>query len=463
MSWTQALEQRVGAARARWRLPDSGRIYAVVAGGSALLAVAVGVGIAKLAVPWPVLGLVFAAAIPVVLGLDATICLACLTAFGLAPFVQPERLVAGGQPLWLVAAVLAAGLMLWAWASHEVAREPAWPFQLSPVAVAALVLATYTVLVLGRSRPGDAASLSAAYLAFPLAVLLSALYLSHPSSVSRLQRFLPVMLLAVTAWALAYVAGSAGGCEPCQSFVGASGANASGLRGTSRVYTEGQQAFLGATVILAGRMLERPTPVRVVPAALALLAVALQGSRAQYVALIAGLVVLLIWRFSRSRGASRVLLIALAALAAYALVTSPVGQRALTGYKELRYDSGNGGYRLSLIDESALHWSAFGSGVSTRTLPVVNLDLGIPNTFVVLGLVGGALQLIVIVAAGVRAFRSRTPTGVWLVAAFVTLVVARPSLPFLESGSSAVAYGVAGGFAAAMLPWRERAASARPP
>jgi hypothetical protein len=50
----------------------------------------------------------------------------------------------------------------------------------------------------------------------------------------------------------------------------------------------------------------------------------------------------------------------------------------------------------------------------------------------------------------VRGLRSRSVLGVSLGAVVAMVLVARPSLPLIENGSSAVAYGMAVGFIAAL-------------
>jgi hypothetical protein len=185
--------------------------------------------------------------------------------------------------------------------------------------------------------------------------------------------------------------------------------------------------------------------------ALGLASIALQGFRAQYVALLCGMLVLLAWRLGELERGRRGLLLGLAVVAFAGFLVSPVGQRALTSYGELRASSGNVGYRLRLIEETSQGWSVFGAGVSAGVIPQdVTFDLGVPNTLIALGFVGAGLQLALLAAGFLRSLSAQTLAGATLAAIFALEIVARPSLPELESGPGALTAGVAVGFACAL-------------
>ena len=137
-----------------------------------------------------------------------------------------------------------------------------------------------------------------------------------------------------------------------------------------------------------------------------------------------------------------------------AVVTSPIGARAGSSYQELSLGSGTGGYRLALLEQTRPSWSVLGLGSSRATLePGFTADLGVPNTFLALGFVGGALQFLVLGLALLRCSAiARVTAGVGIAG-----VMARRSsclaarFPCLESGPSAVSIGVLVGAAAALM------------
>jgi hypothetical protein len=410
--------------------------------------------------PWALLGAATVAVGLAVVGTDAAICVAALASFGLIPFVKPDTIVVGGIPVWLVAFAFAAGLMLISWSARHAAGQPAWRLEASGVVLATLALLVYTALRLSVGSPLDIPSLSAPFLAFPLAAVVTFLWLSHPQATANLRKVLPLAAGLVALWAVAYISGSAGLCGECRGLVGTVQEGTGLLGSGSRLYTLGQDTLLGIVLVLFGYALFRPSPPLVGVTVLAYLAVALQASRAQYAAVAVGTAILLLWKFSTVKPLARALLVLVTALAIYAIVSGPVGERALSGYQELRQSSGTAGYRLTLLEESSTNWTLLGVGVSSQTPNLgVDFDLGLPNTLVILGFAGALLQLAVLVLALLRGLRSRSVLGVSLGAVVAMVLVARPSLPLIENGSSAVAYGMAVGFIAAL--WLTPAAQTR--
>jgi hypothetical protein len=235
----------------------------------------------------------------------------------------------------------------------------------------------------------------------------------------------------------------------CRDYVGADQSNAGLLGPNSRLYTGGQNPFLILVVVAAAAAMYRPTPVRIGLAVLALTAVAVQASRAQYLAIAAALLLLLLWRLRTLQLGGRVALLAVFAAAAVAVALSPVGARAASGYVDASTSTGTSGYRLALIERSRDNWTTLGAGITSRTLDLgVNQDLGLPNTLIVLGVVGAVLQIGLLLAGILRGLAARSAIGTALAAVLLMGLVARPSLPLLELGTSAMAFGVAVGFAA---------------
>jgi hypothetical protein len=133
------------------------------------------------------------------------------------------------------------------------------------------------------------------------------------------------------------------------------------------------------------------------------------------------------------------------------VITSPVGARAGSSYQELKLGSGTGGYRLALLDQTRPSWSVLGIGASRATLDAgFTADLGVPNTFLAFGFVGGALQFLVLGLALIRGLRSRAAAGVGIAGVMALTVLSRGSLPILEAGPAATAMGAMVGAAAAL-------------
>jgi hypothetical protein len=81
----------------------------------------------------------------------------------------------------------------------------------------------------------------------------------------------------------------------------------------------------------------------------------------------------------------------------------------------------------------------------------------------VVGFVGGALQLAVLLLAFVRGLRARSLAGATIASIFLMLLVTRANLPLMEIGHSPVTSGAAVGFAAWLaIPNPRRAPAPRP-
>jgi hypothetical protein len=98
-------------------------------------------------------------------------------------------------------------------------------------------------------------------------------------------------------------------------------------------------------------------------------------------------------------------------------------------YEDVSTGTGTGGYRIALVQQISESWALLVAGVSARTLRLgVNEDLGLSNTFVVVGFVGGALQIAALLLALVRRLRARSLAGATIAPDFLTLLVTRASL-----------------------------------
>lgn len=415
-----------------------------------LLLGAVALGLAVPHLPLAALGLFPIAGLAAFLGIESLIVLAWLAAFGLLPFVEVERVVAG-FPVYILGFVVASGLMLAAWVGRELSSRPTHRLEPSLLFGLTFVVLAYSLARLITGSPTTIPSLSLPFVSFPIAALLAALWLSHGEAVAGLRRVWPLVLALLVMWSVMYSLGSAGGCGVCQRFVGSGLQSNDVLGSTTRLFTSGQNALLGLVLVGVALLMYRPTVARGALVALALAAVALQASRAQYGGVLAGVAVLLAWRLRWSSPGARLLIVGLGVLALAALISSPVGHRGLSAVTELQQGSGNGGYRLGLLSEQRQHYSTFGEAVSESSLDgQINYDLGIPNTIVVLGWVGAALQLALVALAAVRGLRAGTLAGATLAAIMVLVLVTRFSLPLLEGYYSAPAFGLAVGFAIAL-------------
>jgi hypothetical protein len=199
-------------------------------------------------------------------------------------------------------------------------------------------------------------------------------------------------------------------------------------------------------------LVRRPRPWLAGLVLLGATVVLLGGSRANYFAVFGGALLILGWTFRNVGTLARVLIVAALLVTTLAVVTSPIGQRAGSSYQELKLGSGTGGYRLALLEQTRPSWSMLGRGSSRSTLQAgFTADLGVPNTFLTLGYVGGALQFLVLGLALVRSLRARVTAGVGIAGVMTMVLLSRGSLPVLESGTSALTIGILVGVAAAFV------------
>lgn len=384
-------------------------------------------------------------------GIEGLIAASLLGACGLLPFADPNAFAVGNIKVYALMFAVGAGAMLLSYSSRVIARKPRWPFPVNAVSVGLVVLLAYIAVVALASSPKEVPALAAPFFILPLAGIATILWLSHEDAEAGLRRALPLVIAIVAAWAIAYDAGAAG-CGPCREWVG-TGLTNDGLLGEgSRLYTAGQNSFLALFLIAFAYALARPGALAFSLVALGALTVALQGSRAQYIAVLIGVGLLLAWKLSQLRVNGRVALVAVSALALLAVASSPAGDRAASAYTELRQSSGTGGYRIGLIEQTKDDWTPFGQGFSTETLELgFDIDLGLPNTLLVLGYLGAAIQLALLGFGIMRGVGARTLAGTTVVAILVMVLIARPTLPLLEYGHSAVMYGAVLGFAALLV------------
>jgi hypothetical protein len=422
----------------------------VVFGGALLLGLVVAAATVELPLPAVAAAAALVAGL-VLLGPEVVIALALLAAAGLVPFVDTTDALFSDVRAYFFFFWVAVLTMLASWSARVLAGRRSWPIQANTLLIAVLVELGYVGLVMAASDPLAQPKLAAPFVEFPLIAVATYLWLSHVDAIDGVKRALPLVVAIATAWAVAYMgaAVTAGGCGHCTAAV-SSHLSGEGLLGPgSRVYTGGQNSLLALVLVAFGQALRRQTPLTLGLATLGLACVAFQGSRAQYFGVIAGMVVLIAWKLRGSTVAGRVFLVAATLAAFVAILNSPVGERALTAYEDVNTRTGTGGYRISLAEEASDNWSLFGAGVTTRTLDLgVSEDLGLSNTFIVVGFVGGALQLAVLLLAFVRGLRARTLAGATIASIFLMVLVTRASLPLMELGHSAITYGAAVGLAA---------------
>jgi hypothetical protein len=383
-----------------------------------------------------------------VLGPELLIAVSLLGAAGLLPFVDPTQTVLPDVKGYFFFFAIAASTMLATWGARVLAGRPSYPIRPNLLLAVLGANALYVLVALAVTDPLAEPTLAAPFAEFSVMAIVTYLWLSHEEAIEGMKRVLPVVVVIVAAWAVAYVAG-AGGCNGCRTAVSSNLFNEGLLGPDSRLYTPGQNSLLALVLVAFGQALRRPTPLAVSLAALGLLSVALQASRAQYFGIAAGMVLLIAWRMRASRAGGKLVLATLAVAGFLALAASPVGERALTGYEDLRTGTGTPGYRLGLLERASDNWSPLGNGVTSGTLDLgVDYDLGLSNTLVVLGFAGGALQLALLALAVIWGLRAGTLAGATIAAIFAMVLVTRPSVPLMELGHSAVTYGVAIGFAA---------------
>jgi hypothetical protein len=394
-------------------------------------------------------------------GMEGLISVCLLGAFGLLPFVGADDFLTGNLKTYAILFLAAVGAMLVTYSSRIIAHKPRWPLPVNALSVGLVVLLAYVTLVALSSNPKEVPALTTPFFVLPLAGLATLLWLSHEDALAGMRRALPLIVAIVAAWALAYDAGSAG-CGPCREWV-STGLTNDGLLGSdSRLYTEGQNSFLALFLIAAAYALARPGGLSLTLVGIGALTIALQASRAQYIAVLAGVGLLLIWKLGQLRVGGRVALVAISALTFLALASSPVGDRAASAYTDLQQNTGTGAYRIELIERTSDSWTVLGQGFSTETLELgFDVDLGLPNTLLILGYVGALIQLALIGFGIWRGVAARTLVGTTVAAILIMVLVARPTLPLLEYGHSAVMYGAMLGVAAVLGVSRSRRAESR--
>lgn len=415
-----------------------------------MIGIAVGVALALPQYQLVFAGIALSPVILALMGAERCIGILLLAAVGCVPFVNSED-VAGGLPIWLVAAGAALGLMLLTLVARVIARAPAWPAQPSVLGLAMLILLAYVLQRLAASSPLDIPSLTANIAAFAVIAPVTWFWLTHVAASEGLRRAVPMLVIIVAAWCLIWIAGSVGACGQCQAMVGST-QQASGVAGTLRLYAAGESAA-GAMVLFAlAWLVWRPSIWPIVLIVLGTTVVILGGSRAFYFGVGGGALVILAYTFRNAGTLARMSILAALLVVGLAVATSPVGARAGSSYQELKLGSGTGGYRLALLDQTRPSWTTLGLGSSKSTLDAgFTADLGVPNTFLALGFVGGALQFLVMGLAAIRGLRSRVPVGVAAAGVMAMVMLSRGSLPLLEYGPSATLIGVSVGLAAALM------------
>jgi hypothetical protein len=397
-----------------------------------------------------------------VLGPELIVVAAFLAAFGLVPFVDPDEVLAARLPVWVVGFAIAATTMTLTWLARRTQSapdvRPAWNL----LNAALVVLLVYSGFRLAAAEPLAFPSLAAPFVVLPLCALITYVWLSDRDALEGLRRAMPFGLAVVAAWCVAYLGAGATDCGPCREWVSYDFVNESFLGTAARVYTPGQNVVIVLALLAAAAAIFKPTPLTLGSALLTGATVIAAQSRAQYVAFLVGLALLVAWRASTLRFTSRAALVTAAAVVIVLLVQTPVGERAATGYAELREGSGNPAYRLYQFERAERYFSLFGTGIDARSFRRgFNFDLGVSNTVLTLGFVGAGLQLLVLVIAAVRGLAARSPAGLAVAAVMLLALVARPSLPYLEDGNSSVVLGVVLGVACALpvgrlLPSRGR-------
>lgn len=390
------------------------------------------------------------------LGMEAVITVCLLGACGLLPFLDPNEFITGDVKAYALLFLIGIGAMLVTYSTRVLTRKPRWPLPTNALSIGLLVLLAYIVLVALASEPKEVPAMATPFFIVPLAALATLVWLSHDDALAGLRRALPLIVVIVAAWALAYDLGAAG-CGPCRDYVSADLTNDGLLGPGSRLYTAGQNSFLGLFLVSFAYALWRPSPLSIGLTVLGVATIALQASRAQYIAVGVGMVVLLIWKFGQLRPNGRLVLIVVAALGVVALLNSPVGSRATSAFSELQQGTGTGTERLQRVEATKDDWIPLGQGFSNRTVELgYDIDLGLPNTLLVLGYVGALIQLALLGFGIWRGIAARTLAGVTAAAILLMVLVARPTLPLLEYGHSAVFYGAVLGFAAALTITKSR-------
>src|SRR3954452_16249081 len=126
----------------------------LAAGAAVVIGVGAGAALALPSYQLVVAGIALSPAILALLGPEMCISVLVLAAAGGVPFVNTED-VAGGLPIWLIALGAALLLMLASYVTRSIARAPAWPLQLSLLALAFVVMFAYVAERLAASAPFD--------------------------------------------------------------------------------------------------------------------------------------------------------------------------------------------------------------------------------------------------------------------------------------------------------------------
>lgn len=418
---------------------------ALLAGALALAAVAA--GLVAVRSPLLILG-ASVAAVAFVAGLELCIGVGALAGAGFIPFLSADMKV-GVLPVWLLGWGVAIVLMLVAAGIRELSGRPRHRLPVSAVLVGVVTLFGYTLVRMAGGSPFSLPSTAAPYVIGPAVALATAVWLLYPETLTGLRRALPLVGVVVGLWCVAYILAASGRCSVCLHYL-ASDSQRPGLLGpTSRIYAPGMFGILLLAFAAATAALRRPAwKLWGAAAALLFAVLVLEAFRGQYAGMLAGLALLVAWRLRWSSPTGRIAIVVLVVVAGVALASSPIGARGISAVTELQQQSGNGQYRLNLINDQRPLWSLFGTSVipSTRYL-TISYDLGISNSIVILGFLGAGLQLLVLFAGVRRGWRNETAVGLALAATFVAVLVTRISIAYIEQGGTAGLYGAAFGVA----------------
>lgn len=428
--------------------------------GAALLVSLIAAGMVVKAPPLLVVGAAALFIMIVSLGMEALIAVSFLGGCGLIPFVDPNHFVTPQIKSYAFLFLISFGAMIVTWAGRELVGRENWALPVNAISLGLVALLCYVLMAALATHPLQVPALTTPFFILPLSGLGVILWLSHEEALQGLRKAVPLVILIAAAWSLAYDAGAAG-CGPCRAWVGTEVTNVGFFGAGSRLYTSGQNSLLALFVICFAYTLYRPGLLPISLTTLGAITIALQSSRAQYIGVFVAMAVLIAWKFQQLPSGGRVALVVLCSLILLSLALSPVGHRAVSAYTELNQGQGTGTYRLKIIDQTAKNWTIFGHGFSTHSLGLgYDVDLGLPNTILILGYVGAVLQLTIVGAAIWRGLKAGTLVGVTIAAILLMVLVTRPSLPLLEYGHSAVMYGGVLG-AAAVLAVRQRSRPAR--
>ncbi|HYH52656.1 MAG TPA: hypothetical protein VD761_00860, partial [Solirubrobacterales bacterium] len=203
-----------------------------------------------------------ALALAAALGMEAVIAVCLLGACGLLPFLDPNQFVAGDIKAYALLFILGSGAMLVTYSVRVLNRKPRWPLPVNMLTIGLVVLLAYICLVALASNPKEVPAMATPFFIVPAGALVTLIWLSHDDALVGLRRALPLIIAIVAAWAFAYDAGAAG-CGPCRSWVGGDLTNDGLLGPGSRLYTAGQNTFLGLFIASFAYALWRPSPLTI--------------------------------------------------------------------------------------------------------------------------------------------------------------------------------------------------------